>query len=153
LDVFGNRTVDHLSVVVRDTSLVSLSANGYAHVRRRGGATYIVGLTTGSSDSVVAVALAAGDSPCSAVANARTLAVGEVATDLQSRPACLRAGGGADEEYALATYFNTVLPAATLQIAVQGNGVIAVVDAPPVTSPRIARAPDSWSDALPAHFD
>jgi hypothetical protein len=132
-DAFGNRTTQPLSIIARDTTLISVDAANFAHARRRGGTTYLVGnpAVGNGSDSVLAVVLAPGDSPCTAVASGRTMSLGEVVTDVAASGLCVRAGA-AEEEYVLVPYFATTVTSSTLQLQVQGSGI-------GITAPSTAR--------------
>jgi hypothetical protein len=134
-DTFGNRTNVGVAVVSRDPSLISIDASGFAHVRRRGGTTYLVANAGSRSDSVLAIVLAPGDSPCTAIATGQSLALGEVA-DVVSSGACLRAGT-ADEEFVLVPYFNSAVPSSTTSIQIMGSGLGAL--ATPVIASSAAR--------------
>ena len=137
-DAFGNR-VNQATVLLqaRDTTLLTVDDAGYAHVRRRGGLTYLVASTATRADSVLAVVLAPGDSPCTAVADGRTLSLGEVLTDVAAGGFCVRAGG-ADEEFVLVPYFSSSVPGGTVQIQVQGSGVGVAEASPSASVARVA---------------
>ena len=147
-DAFGNRSIQPPSIVARDTSLLSVDAGGFAHVRRRGGATYLVASGGTGADSALAVVLAPGDSPCTAVASGRALAVGEVVADVASSGFCVSTGG-AEEEYVLIPYFASSVPSSTLQLQVQGSGIGTAAPSP---SPRLAPSVTAAESGPAARF-
>ena len=127
-DAFGNRASAGVSVIARDSSLVGVAADGFARVRRRGGTTYLVATTGGSADSVLAVVLAPGDPPCTAIAVGVPLAAGEVVSDVTASGFCARAGSS-DEEFVLIPHFSVGTPSSTLTLQVLGSGLGIVGDA------------------------
>ena len=148
-DAFGNRTTQPLSIIARDTTLLSVDAANFAHARRRGGSTYLVAIPAvgNASDSVLAVVLAPGDSPCTAVASGRTIALGEVVTDVAASGFCVRAGA-AEEEYVLIPYFGTTVTSSSLQLQVQGSGLGTAAP----SSARLAANIATAGADLPARF-
>ena len=152
-DAFGNRTNQLPTLVVRDTSLLFIDGAGFAHARRRGGVTYVVATTTTGADSVLAIVLAAGDSPCTAVATGRGFALGEVATNVESSGLCVRAAV-TDEEYVLVPYFASSVPSSNVGLQVQGYGVAPTAAATAVAPTlRLASAQAASTTELQARFD
>src|SRR6185503_19800885 len=149
-DGFGNRTTQPLSIIARDTSLISVDGANFAHARRRGGTTYLVANASigPGADSVLAVVLSPGDSPCTAVATGRTIALGEVVTDASASGFCVWAGG-AEEEYVLIPYFASTVTSSSLQLQVTESGLGAAAPATARLAPSLATV----GADLPARFD
>ena len=121
-DAFGNTAAVPPTFTVRDPSLISVDVSGLARALRRGGTSYIIVEAGQKTDSALVIVLAEGDSPCTASGTPRTLALGEVVTDLSGSGICVRAGS-ADEEYVLVPYFNSSVPSSTISIQAVGNGL------------------------------
>ncbi|HKO16110.1 MAG TPA: Ig-like domain-containing protein [Gemmatimonadaceae bacterium] len=124
-DSFGNPTADVVVLASRDPTLLAIDESGVARVQRRGGTAYVVATSAAHADSTLAIVLAPGDPPCTDVALGRRLALGEVVTDIESAGDCVTAGD-ADAEYALIPYFASVVPGATMQIRIRGEGLAPV---------------------------
>ena len=136
LDSFGNSTTPAPTLTVRDSSLISVDANGVVHVLRRGAGTYVVATAGGKSDSVLVTVLAPGQSICTAAANPMELAVGQVVTDVSGQGFCVR-GTGTTAEYALVPFYNASIPSASIQIDARGQGLSPL----PLPQPSLARVP------------
>ena len=145
-DAFGNRTSLGVSVIARDSSLVAVATDGFARVRRRGGTTFLVATTAGSADSVLAVVLAPGDPPCTAIAVGIPLAAGEVVTDVAASGFCARAGAS-EEEFVLIPHFSVGTPSSTLTLQVLGSGLGVVGDAALTASSNRLGLTHDWAAA------
>lgn len=127
-DQYGNGTTPGPTWTVRDPTLLSVDSTGLLHVLRRGGTTYVVAAAGQRTDSAYVVVLAPGDSPCTGVSTAATLAAGDVNTSFSGGFVCVHAAT-AGQEYALVPYFNASVPASEMQIEVLGDG-LGIVSAP-----------------------
>lgn len=122
VDVFGNRATEAASIAIRDQSLLTVDDDGFLRVQRRGGTTYVVATVASFSDSVLAIVLAPGDSPCTAVSTPVVLDPGKVTTGLASSGFCIGAGA-TDAEFVLAPYFDTGSPGSNLIFQAVGSGL------------------------------
>jgi hypothetical protein len=136
-DVYGNIASPPPTFVVRDPTLLSVSATGLVRALRRGGSSYVVVTAGTRSDSVLVTVLALGESICTAVATPLQLSVGQVVTDL-SGDLCVRAST-TTEEYTLVAYYNSAVSSATAQIETKPVGVTAPVS----SSLSISASPNS----------
>jgi hypothetical protein len=122
VDQFGNTTTPPPAFTIKDPTLVSLDGTGVARVLRRGGTTYFVAVAGAFRDSAIVIVLAPGDSPCTGLSAAQTLAVGDVmTTGFENGGICIRGSG----EFALVPFFNSLAPSAQIQIEATGFGVTA----------------------------
>jgi len=72
LDAFGNVTTPAPTFQVRDPSLLSIDSSGLVRALKRGSGTYVVASAGAKRDSILVTVLAAGQSICTAAANALT---------------------------------------------------------------------------------
>jgi Big-like domain-containing protein len=120
LDRFGNLTTTAATWTARDASLVSVDATGLIRVLRRGGATYVVASSGALIDSTQVTVLAPGDTPCTGIASAVTLAVGQV---IDAPPELCIQAGQAGEEYVMMPYFSSSVASATTSVSIIGSGL------------------------------
>ena len=102
-----------IGYVARDKSLLEVNSAGVAKALKKGGSTYVVATAGGKSDSaLVEVPL----TTCGTVAP-RTLAIGEVATDIGETGFCSAASTG---EYTVIVHNNSLATSGTSTVEVTG---------------------------------
>jgi hypothetical protein len=121
-DAFGNSTSPAPAIVIRDPSLLTLTAGGYLKALRRGAGTYVVATAGARQDSVLVTVLAVGQSLCLGAADPIDVAVGQVITDVPGSGFCVRSST-TGAEYALVSYFNSAVPSTTIPLEVKGQGL------------------------------
>ena len=142
-DEFANAVTDFVpAFTAADPTLVSVDASGLVRALRKGGTTTVMVTASGRSDSVAVRVAAVGESPCTGVATATSLAVGDPTT-ASGATICLTGAASAPAEYTVVAYNSSIDGATAIYATIQANGVGTPpsTNRTPTTSPlRASRA-------------
>ncbi|MFL5607984.1 MAG: Ig-like domain-containing protein, partial [Gemmatimonadaceae bacterium] len=131
-----------LTFISTDPSLLSVDGTGLVRALRQDGVARIVASAGAHADTSVITVVPAGVTPCTGVATATPMSVGQVATFSGVSSACL-GGEGAGAEFALVAFNSTIAGNSSLSATVSGTGLGAAPSKSVSASafPVAARAP------------